>query len=174
MDAGISLQENFKPIVKASKGFEYRPEWPDAKSFVAQKWGWTATQPGAWAELEFDSRSGSKFNTSSERAEVYLSHLKSYTGMGTATVECVSGCTCSSKKMVLDGTWAERSTLMQPVHFKVGRRLPAHAPLEALAAQAWCCCASSRQDMPFTLPVQCATPPIGHADSSTWSCSSAA
>ena len=44
-------------------------------------------------------------------ARVYLSHLKSYAGMGTARVVCVSGCACEKSR--LDGTWSEQATLMQ-------------------------------------------------------------
>lgn len=50
-------------------------------------------------------------------ASIYLTHLKSYEGMGTASVECVSGCKCG--KTLLDGTWETQSSLMQNLIFKV-------------------------------------------------------
>ena len=84
-------------------------------------------------ELLFDSRSddavnATRFKRSDPWASVYLSHLKSYEGMGTAQVACVSGCQC--KKTVLDGTWEQQATLMQIHRFPVspgwegGRLLP--------------------------------------------------
>lgn len=46
------LQEDFKGTVVASQGFAYRPERPQAKGFVAQKWAWTGTQPGGpWQQV---------------------------------------------------------------------------------------------------------------------------
>ncbi len=39
-------QEEFTPLVKDTQGFEYRPERPEAPSFVLQKWGWSGLQPG--------------------------------------------------------------------------------------------------------------------------------
>lgn len=45
-------------MVVAHQGFEWRAERPQEATFVGQKWGWTGTQPGDWAELQFDSRDG--------------------------------------------------------------------------------------------------------------------
>lgn len=39
-------QEEFKPLVKDARGFEFRPERPEAPTFVLQKWAWTGLQPG--------------------------------------------------------------------------------------------------------------------------------
>lgn len=39
-------QEDFKPLVKATAGFEYRALKPDAPDFVQQKWGYIGTRPG--------------------------------------------------------------------------------------------------------------------------------
>lgn len=47
-----------------------------------------------------------------------LSHLASYQGMGTAAVECVSGCRC--KRNVLDGTWERDASLFTIMRFHVG------------------------------------------------------
>jgi hypothetical protein len=41
------VQENFKPLVTRTSGFEYVPERPDAPTFSGQKWGWTGLTPGA-------------------------------------------------------------------------------------------------------------------------------
>lgn len=40
-------QEDFRPLVKAAQGFEYRPERPNATGIADQKWGWRGLQPGA-------------------------------------------------------------------------------------------------------------------------------
>ena len=81
---------------------------------------------GAWLILEFDSRPDANAPAQfGNWASVYLSYLKSYEGMGTAQVVCVSGCECD--KTVLDGTWEQQATLMQIHQFKVGPRRPALA-----------------------------------------------
>lgn len=86
---------------------------------------------GSVAELLFDSRAdASSADTSPDdkaRATVYLSHLKGYKRMGTARVECVSGCEC--ERSVLDGTWEQQATLMQIHSFKVGGRQVAQVAL---------------------------------------------
>lgn len=46
-----------------------------------------------------------------------LSHLRSYSGMGTALVECLSGCQCEPN--VLDGTTASRVSVFKVHSFKV-------------------------------------------------------
>lgn len=87
--------------------------------------------PGSVAELLFDSRAdASSADTSPDdkaRATVYLSHLKGYKRMGTAWVECVSGCEC--ERSVVDGTWEQQATLMQIHSFKVGGRQVAQLAL---------------------------------------------
>ena len=42
-----AVQEDFKPLVTSTSGFEYVPERPDAPTFSGQKWGWTGLTPGA-------------------------------------------------------------------------------------------------------------------------------
>lgn len=76
---------------------------------------------GAWAELELDTRpeeEGAGGDT-----VVWLAHLRSYRGMGTALIECVSGCTCAPAK--LDGTWQRRASLFWMTRFIVSAALPA-------------------------------------------------
>lgn len=88
-----------------------------------------ACAAGDWAELEFDSRPNSDAKDGEGgRATIYLTHLKSYEGMGTAEVKCVRGCQC--KKAVLDGTWDTEASLMQNLRFKVG--LPSFLRLSTL------------------------------------------
>lgn len=77
---------------------------------------------GDWVELEFDSRAASGARSgdggrSSSGATAYLVHLKSFEGMGTAAIECASGCTCSRR--ILDGTWANPASLQQIRKFTV-------------------------------------------------------
>lgn len=50
------VQESFKGVVVEQSNFTYAPAKPQAATFVAQKWSWSGTTPGAWAELAFDSR----------------------------------------------------------------------------------------------------------------------
>mgnify|MGYP001810049956 CR=1 FL=1 len=49
--------------------------------------------------------------------QVSLSYLKSYKGMGTAELACVSGCTCEPQ--ALDGTWETELSLQQILQFWV-------------------------------------------------------
>ena len=51
--------------------------------------------------------------------QVSLSYLKSYQGMGTADLACVSGCECPPQR--LDGTWAQEVSLQQVLQFYVTR-----------------------------------------------------
>lgn len=55
------------------------------------------------------------------RTEVHLSHLRSYSGMGTADIECLSGCACEPS--VLDGTTASRVSVFKVHAFRVRRVL---------------------------------------------------
>ncbi|KAL4429381.1 hypothetical protein ABPG77_005155 [Micractinium sp. CCAP 211/92] len=122
-----AIQEGFKDVVVAAKGFEYKPDRPREATFVGQKWGWSGSRPGDWAELEFDSRehkdpaAAGESPGNQKMAEVYLTHLKGYEGFGTASLQCVSGCICSGKGRVLDGTWKQKATLMQIHRFQVSQ-----------------------------------------------------
>lgn len=104
---------------------------------AAMQWGWSGAKLGDWAELEFDSREHQLPGQAApaddapgehKMAEVYLTHLKGYEGFGTAAVECVSGCVCSAKGRVLDGTWKQKATLMQIHRFQVSAAAPPPAP----------------------------------------------
>lgn len=44
--AASTAQEDFQPMVTGHKGFQWRPERPNATSFVEQKWGWTGMAVG--------------------------------------------------------------------------------------------------------------------------------
>lgn len=51
------------------------------------------------------------------RLSCRLSHLASYEGMGTALVECKSGCKCEPS--ILDGTWGRDASLFTVMRFHV-------------------------------------------------------
>ena len=42
----MPLQRDFEPAVVEQEGFEYEAEKPDLPSWVEQKWGWRALEPG--------------------------------------------------------------------------------------------------------------------------------
>lgn len=128
-----AMQEEFEGVVVEQAGFKYKPERPQEETFVGQKWGWTAEKPGAWLILEFDSRPDANAPAQfGNWASVYLSYLKSYEGMGTAQVVCVSGCECD--KTVLDGTWEQQATLMQIHQFKVTQHESCRIKVKVLKA----------------------------------------
>ncbi len=110
---------------------------------AALQWGWSGSRPGDWAELEFDSRehkdpaAASESPGNQKMAEVYLTHLKGYEGFGTASLQCVSGCICSGKGRVLDGTWKQKATLMQIHRFQVRADARRPAALAAAFRAAW-------------------------------------
>ncbi|KAI7839286.1 hypothetical protein COHA_006984 [Chlorella ohadii] len=110
-----AMLEDFKPMVRRHKGFQYAPERPQAADFMHQKWGWRATRPGSWAEIELDTRA----EVDQGDTLIWLSHLRSYQGMGTALIECKSGCTCEPTK--LDGTWSRRASLFWSTRVFVSR-----------------------------------------------------
>eukprot|EP00887_Chlorella_sp_A99_P003432 scaffold7.g3432.t1 len=95
---------------------------------LMQKWGWTATEPGAWAELLIDTResssadgggkagSGKKGSGGGHATTVHLGHLKSYQHMGRARVECVAGCRCQPS--TLEGAWERKATLQAQHSFQ--------------------------------------------------------
>lgn len=117
-----AIEEDFQGTVVANKGWQYAAQRPDAKNFVEQKWGWVSTTPGAWAEMQFDTESGyadPSGNATDQRAQVSLSYLRSYQGMGVADLACVSGCECEPQ--VLDGTWQQEVSLQQILQIWVSR-----------------------------------------------------
>ncbi|EFN58648.1 hypothetical protein CHLNCDRAFT_140901 [Chlorella variabilis] len=125
---GAGLQEDFKGAVVASSGFEYRAERPRAATFVRQKWGWTGAAPGAWAELEFDSRQAAgggeaaagnaTVHPQASYATVYLTYLRSYQRMGLANISCAAG-GCRCVPGAIDSTWDVPASLQQMHKFPV-------------------------------------------------------
>ncbi|KAL4442767.1 hypothetical protein ABPG77_006761 [Micractinium sp. CCAP 211/92] len=109
------LLRDFQPVVSEQQGFEWRNERPDAQ-MAAEKWGWIADAPGAWALLQFDTTTNLRGELQSEMNEVVLTHLKSYEKMGKARVACESGCTC--EESVLDGYWERDASLTELHRFK--------------------------------------------------------
>lgn len=78
------------------------------------------TKPGDWAELELDTtQRGGDDGGGSKDTFVWLSYLRSYAGMGVASVECVGGCRCEGSR--LDGTWERRASLFYAARFHVRR-----------------------------------------------------
>jgi hypothetical protein len=113
-----AMQEGFEYVAVNASGFEWRPERPEGASFVEQKWGWSAFDPGDWIELELDSRAPAGANVSFG-VLVWLSHLKSYEHMGLADVACVSGCTCAPAK--INGRSDHRLSVPFPLQLPVSQ-----------------------------------------------------
>ncbi|PSC68096.1 hypothetical protein C2E20_8274 [Micractinium conductrix] len=111
-----AMQEDFKPLARAMRGFQYRAERPEKPTFVEQKWGYRGDAPGAWLELAFSTEEAPGRRG---QATVFLGHLRSYRGMGKARVTCQSGCTCAPT--VVNGLWKERVSLMQMLEVTVSQ-----------------------------------------------------
>ena len=98
-----------------------------------QKWGWSATQSGAWAELEIDTRASldaageagldgpqqQQGKKALPPTTVLLGHVRSWRGMGRARVQCMAGCTCSTQK--LNGHWERKATLQDQLRLEVSQ-----------------------------------------------------
>ncbi|KAI7842833.1 hypothetical protein COHA_003579 [Chlorella ohadii] len=108
------MQEEFKGVIGQTKGFAYEARAPQEATFVAQKWGLTAREPGAVATLNVDTALG---GLSLEAVQVHLLYLRSWQGMGQARVECASGCSC--EETVLDAHWDREATLTDLTTLKV-------------------------------------------------------
>ena len=82
-----------------------------------------AAAAGSWAEIEVDTRPGISSATRprrpQQRTQLLLSHLSSFRDMGTAAVECVSGCTCQPSR--LDGTTPSRVSIFKTHSVEVRR-----------------------------------------------------
>ena len=127
MHASSPAQGDFEPLPRDTRGFAWKAERPDADSFLSQKWGWTASEAGSWVDLVLDTRteeaaaedSGDSPEAAAAAAAAgpplesvaYLGYLRSYEGMGSATVECIANCTCGPT--VLEGTWERKASLTQ-------------------------------------------------------------
>ncbi|KAL4422911.1 hypothetical protein ABPG75_009108 [Micractinium tetrahymenae] len=116
--------EDFRGMVVAQRGFSYRPERPQLARFEEQKWGWASERPGSWVEIEVDTRpcagqppGAANCTLAAAQAAVLLGHLRSYAGMGTAAIQCRSGCSC--RPSTLDGTSASRASVFKIHSFKV-------------------------------------------------------
>ncbi|PSC75050.1 hypothetical protein C2E20_1732 [Micractinium conductrix] len=117
--ASLCIQlEAFRGVVRHQRGFSYSPEKPLLPRFEEQKWGWSAEQPGAWLELEVDTRQP-RGQPQARRTEVQLGHLRSNFNMGTALVKCAAGCRC--RPSVLGGTSASRATVFRAHAFQVSQ-----------------------------------------------------
>jgi hypothetical protein len=107
------LQGEFEKAVVQAHGFQWAPDFPNASTWPAQKWGWASSTIGTWAELSVDTRGRRGSGSSGGDAQalqaappplpavveasttsVYIGVLQSYKGMGVATVKCVANCTC--------------------------------------------------------------------------------
>lgn len=75
---------------------------------MAQKWGLTATRPGARATLLVDTELGG-LSGKLAAVQVHLLFLRSWHGMGRALLECSKGCKCEQTE--LDGHWDREATL---------------------------------------------------------------
>ncbi|GFH18797.1 uncharacterized protein HaLaN_15658 [Haematococcus lacustris] len=78
------------------------------------KWGFIASQPGAQIRLKLDTTTSAKSLLEGAQDQdlvtIEVAHLRSYAGMGMASVECLSGCTCSPT--ILDGHHQARVSLV--------------------------------------------------------------
>lgn len=101
-------------------GFAYRAQVPAAADVVGQKWGWAASEPGAWAELDLSTQIRRQGGDPAALARVFLAHARSWEERGTASVECVAGCNCS--RVVMNNHWSQASTqtALQPIELSWG------------------------------------------------------
>lgn len=126
-----------------------------------------ALPAGSWVELEVDTRQlpgqaprggSSLAGPSGAQAAVLVGHLRSYVGMGTAAVECRSGCSC--RPSILDGTSASRVSVFKIHSFKVcgPHRVQMPELLDARTASASRVCPHSPRYQPPGRTQACSVP----------------
>ena len=75
--------------------------------------------------MEVDTRAGQRDGASAtelQTARLHLSYLKSYTNMGTALVDCVSGCSCDPQSFTT--LWEVKQSILKVHIFEVGAAVP--------------------------------------------------
>lgn len=128
------MQAAFKEAVVRSEGFAYQAQRPDEEKYDRQKWAWMGWQPGAFAVLQLNtllspgggagSENGSSGSGGQQpgegvaRARVYLGHICSWKEIGSATVECVAGCSCERASMRHKWEQPSTQTAMMPLEVR--------------------------------------------------------
>ena len=75
--------------------------------------------------MEVDTRAGQRDGASAtelQTARLHLSYLKSYTNMGTALVDCVSGCSCDPQSFTT--LWEVKQSILKVHIYEVGAAVP--------------------------------------------------
>ncbi|KXZ51888.1 hypothetical protein GPECTOR_11g322 [Gonium pectorale] len=83
--------EGVRSMVTLAEGFDFISEGSPAKP----KPGYVAHEPGSRLQLAVNTDRRAMGAEAGEPVGVYLHHLRSYSGMGTARISCVSGCSCA-------------------------------------------------------------------------------
>ncbi|KAL4450123.1 hypothetical protein ABPG77_010792 [Micractinium sp. CCAP 211/92] len=91
-----AIQEKFQRAVAVAAGFNYTADNPRAPTFKTQYWGYEATAQGSILTLNISTASGIPGDM--RRAQVFILHKKA-AGMGSGTVNCVSGCSCPPARL---------------------------------------------------------------------------
>eukprot|EP00798_Chlamydomonas_sp_ICE-L_P003536 gene3536-13603_t len=94
------MERKLQDHVKSSEGWNYTDEGRGPG-----KWGYVSTTVAAKLVIEIDTTTPPEREYKSS-IWVSLAYLKSYNLMGTASVECISGCTCGS--LFVDGAGKSR------------------------------------------------------------------
>lgn len=118
-----------------SEGFEYKAQKPEAPKRDSQKWAWIGNTPGNFVVLRLStvlrlgsgpgSSGGGAGGNGSDNgtsvlspARLYLGHVCSWQPLGSARVECISGCTCNQTEM--PHQWGHRNTQSALLLLQVG------------------------------------------------------
>ena len=101
---------------------------------LARRWGLSASEPGAATTLLLNTQlggAGSKLAS----VQVHLMYLRSWRGMGRASVQCAGGCKCEGAR--LEGHWDREATLTDLQTLQVGAACWVAVGRRLLGAACW-------------------------------------
>ena len=100
--SNCNLDDDLRGLASAARGFS----WVDEGRHGKAKWGFVGQGQNSTIDFKVSTAVG---GSSARTASVTIIYLRSYQGMGTATVRCVSGCSC--RPVTIDAHWQTRASL---------------------------------------------------------------
>jgi hypothetical protein len=100
--SNCSIDDDLRSLASAANGFE----WVDEGRNGNHKWGFVGRAANSSIDFQLSTAVG---GGSARTTTVTVIYLRSYQGMGTATVRCVSGCSC--RPVRIDAHWSARASL---------------------------------------------------------------
>lgn len=109
------IGNNFVAAVTEHSGFEWVNEDP---KHTRPKWGWVAKAVGSRLGITINTTAAGQKDKQGD-IQIELLYLQSYEHMGTASINCTSGCTCQGA--TLDGHTTHKSSQLHVIDFRVSQ-----------------------------------------------------